>query len=102
MEKNAFVTLDSLEPVIPNRLPLRLLSVAIPALIMDGRPRGMEMHCFATMPPLAMRRRGTRERRGDAPAPKGTLVPPSKIRLLGFLWGAAEVLRMFLIYPTCL
>jgi hypothetical protein len=75
-----------LEPVIPNRFPVSLLAVAILALVMDGRPRGMERYYLATRPPLAMRRRGTRERRGDAPAPKGTLVPPSKTPLLGLFW----------------
>ena len=83
MEKSAFVTQDSLEPVIPNRPPLSHLVVAIPALIMGGRGRGMERHGLARRPPLAMRRRGTRERRGDAHAPRGTLGPPYKTRLLG-------------------
>ena len=83
MEKIAFVRQDSLEPVIPNRPPLSHLAAVIPALIMDGKPRGMERHGLARRPPPAMRRRGTRERRGDAHAPRGTLGPPYKTRLLG-------------------
>jgi hypothetical protein len=54
-------------------VPLPLVAV-IAALVMGGSQRGMETSCHATRPPLAWRRRGTRERRGGAHAPKGTLV----------------------------
>ncbi len=88
--KSAFAAQGYLDPATLNPPLLPPAVVAIAALVTGGSQQAMETSPSATRPPLALRTRVTRERRGDAPAMKDMLELPSRTPPLEPSLGVAE------------